>query len=281
MSSRFLVYALTDPMSGCVRYIGKSTSGLTRPKEHGSSSNLRKKSHLRVVCWVKALVAAGLSYGVEIVEEVDSAELLNDLECFHIASIRAAGAFLLNDTDGGDGGPGYRWTNEQKARLSAIMKASPAVKQAAKANGARLRGIPRPPHVVKIIGDSHRGKSPTEETRTKIAATLRGNSAEMERIAALGRAKRGMKLSADACALRRQISTGRRHTEESRTKLSRSKGGRPIADETGRVYRTAAEAARALSVNRSHVLEIARGKGRKTTHGHTFCFAEESRNDVH
>ena len=120
MASRFLIYALTCPRCGAVRYIGKSTSGLARPKSHFAPSHLKFHNHR--TAWLRSLKDAGLRYGVTVLEELTSAEGIDAAEIRWIASGRAQGWLLTNGTDGGDGLLGRKRSAETNAKSAASQR---------------------------------------------------------------------------------------------------------------------------------------------------------------
>jgi len=73
---KYLIYGLYDPRTGDCRYIGKSSSGLDRPKDHGRSSTLRYEDTYKSR-WIKELLSQGLSYDIKVLEEPTREELSN------------------------------------------------------------------------------------------------------------------------------------------------------------------------------------------------------------
>lgn len=69
----------------------------------------------------------------------------------------------------------------------------------------------------RAIGDKHRGKTMTEESRAKLRASIQGRTS----------AFKGRRHSDESKALLRQRATGRAHTEESRKKMSEQRKGKP------------------------------------------------------
>lgn len=122
MASKFLIYGLIDPRTNELKYIGKSTSGLERPKAH-NKANLLRKYKSKKNSWILSLKSTGLKPIIEVIEEFDSESPLNDAERFWIASIKATGADLLNMTDGGDGlSHGFVMSAETKQKMSIAQK---------------------------------------------------------------------------------------------------------------------------------------------------------------
>lgn len=94
--AKYLIYALRDPRTLAYRYIGKSCSGLQRPRRHNYMA-YREKSHK--ASWIRSLHAIGLNYEIVILEETTDNEL--DLcEVSWIARYRPTG-LLTNVSDGG------------------------------------------------------------------------------------------------------------------------------------------------------------------------------------
>lgn len=104
-AKNYLVYGLLDTREdhlGDVKYVGKSSYGLSRPKAHSYPSSLKKKT--RVANWVIALRNAGKKPEIIVLESIEKKEDLNAAEIFWIELMRLAGANLCNHTKGGDGG---------------------------------------------------------------------------------------------------------------------------------------------------------------------------------
>lgn len=91
------IYALTDPDSGEVRYIGKANDAAKRLKSHRRESARRRTP---VYAWMRKLAAAGKAPGMIVLMEC-SAEEWPDKEREMIAHHRQGGR-LLNVADGGD-----------------------------------------------------------------------------------------------------------------------------------------------------------------------------------
>lgn len=102
-SSISCIYGLTDPVTGEVRYVGKTVRPVgTRVNEHMRRSNQppnRRGKYTRLNVWIKSLEAPP---GLVVLE--DEPPNLNGAEIHWINELRAAGRQLLNMTAGGDGG---------------------------------------------------------------------------------------------------------------------------------------------------------------------------------
>ena len=103
------IYFLVDPDSTSgydlseVRYVGYSYNPEKRFKNHLTEARNKGKGHR---CnWIRSLLRVGKEPVLVVVEQADY-ETLPDLEVAWIADLRQC-YDLVNDTDGGDGCPGY------------------------------------------------------------------------------------------------------------------------------------------------------------------------------
>lgn len=147
MLPRFLIYGLINPRNGQLRYVGKSSSGTARPRQHWRPGNLSKDPNQHKVRWLRQLLAAGLKPEVEVLETCDSAEALSEAEQHHIAYWRMVGCNLVNIAEGGAGGA-TKWgpmSEATKARISA-------------GNKGKLKGFKRPVEVCQKISASKKGR---------------------------------------------------------------------------------------------------------------------------
>ncbi len=117
--SKYIVYALKDPRTQEIRYIGKSTSGMRRALQHKDSSSLKKICHKNN--WIKSLLSSGLMYQIDILQECASNEETIQQEVYWIKFHKEAGANLTNLTDGGEGTLG-RLASEETRQLISLAK---------------------------------------------------------------------------------------------------------------------------------------------------------------
>src|ERR1700694_1006043 len=116
-----IIYALVDPRTRGIRYIGKSCTGTTRAVAHGSPAHmLRWPSHK--TNWIRELQGLGLKYEIQILEVLPTADALCDAERRWIAHGRAQGWPLTNLTDGGDGVPGIVFSKERNEKIRQAFK---------------------------------------------------------------------------------------------------------------------------------------------------------------
>ena len=110
------IYTMSDPVSGLVRYVGKTKNPKQRFRKHLTSKKLNTKS-----CrWIKGLKAKGLKPVFEIVDTCTESDW-QQKERQYILVFKSIGAGLLNQLPGGEGGAtmlGKKLTEEQKAKIS-------------------------------------------------------------------------------------------------------------------------------------------------------------------
>ena len=116
----FLIYGLFDPRDGELRYVGKSTNGLARPRGHTCPSKLRPRT--RKNNWLKSLLSKNLKPDIVVLEELSGPGGLDDLEKLAIAHYRSMGFGLYNSTDGGEGSFGRKQTEEEKLKKSISLR---------------------------------------------------------------------------------------------------------------------------------------------------------------
>ncbi len=168
-----IVYALVDPCTRLVRYVGKSVSGLSRPRSHANPSKLRGNGYKER--WIKTLQAHDLEYEIAVLEEAASNDALPALERFWIAYGRACGWPLTNATDGGDGLHGFKHTVATRAKMSAAATGRVMDPSVVERVAAQLRGRTVPADVVARRAAAQTGarRSETSKAKMSILATLR------------------------------------------------------------------------------------------------------------
>lgn len=113
------IYALVDPITEFVRYVGKANDPQLRLRRHLSKHELKPKS--RKASWLKSLIAKGLEPGLILLEKVDRCQW-QEAECRWIAHYRGITCYplLTNGTSGGDGiDKGTKFSEETRKKMSA------------------------------------------------------------------------------------------------------------------------------------------------------------------
>lgn len=170
------IYCLSDPLSGAVRYIGKTTNPKNRLRKHLSRDENNHK-----MAWIKNLASRGLKPAIEVIDSVvftDESEW-EEVEMFWISYLRFLGCNLTNLQTGGNGGRSRcQSTIEKQKAASRGRKASLETRMKI---SAALKGMKRSPETRKRMSESMLKRGPTrinfthpQETRDKIRKTLTG-----------------------------------------------------------------------------------------------------------
>lgn len=214
---KFLVYGLIDPRTNELRYVGKSSSGMRRPRVHQTPGG-RSRATAHNGHWLRALFNDGGAVPSILVLEVCLTHEENNLaEIRLISFFKAAGFALTNSTSGGDGaGIGNQLRKGVKDSPEARAK-----KSLARMGNQCRKGIPHTPEMRQHLSEVNKGRVMSSEAREKIAASKRG----VKRPEWVLQKMRGRKCKPVSEATRAAISkanTGRRASEVSKQKQSAS-----------------------------------------------------------
>jgi len=112
-----IVYALLDPLTKEVRYIGKSMRGLERARSHFRPSVLSQPKRTHLLNWLRKLQKQNFVPEVVILEHCHDDEQLSERERWWIAFARGWGCRLTNVTDGGEGKSGFVYSDDLKNKM--------------------------------------------------------------------------------------------------------------------------------------------------------------------
>lgn len=116
LKSKFLIYAIVDPENQSILYIGRSSSGLKRPKSHFAPCNLKKK--LPITRWIVNRTNNGIKPIITVLEFSENSSRLNALEMHYIRESIIEEGSLKNLTDGGGGSNGHKKSEKTKQLIS-------------------------------------------------------------------------------------------------------------------------------------------------------------------
>jgi len=94
-----LIYALIDPNTKEMRYIGQTNNLKKRLGQHYTPSEFKNKTHK--VNWLKSLVKEGKRADFCILEDNISNNEIDEAEIFYISYFKYIGVDLVNDSNGG------------------------------------------------------------------------------------------------------------------------------------------------------------------------------------
>lgn len=120
---KYVIYALIDPNTDEIRYIGYTYNLRKRYNEHYYPSKLEGNTHKNN--WIKSLLKEGKKAKIEIICEYDNADILPQAEKMWISNYRILGCDLTNTTDGGDGQSiGFKPSKETIEKLRVLNSGS-------------------------------------------------------------------------------------------------------------------------------------------------------------
>jgi hypothetical protein len=178
----WVVYALRDPRSLQVRYVGCARDVAERLKTHVYNST---REETRKARWIRELSAEGLRPIPEPLESGSGDDSWGDRERHWIAHFRATGHDILNATDGGPGAPGFIPSDETRAKMSSSHT-----------------GRKQSPEAIEKAAAAHRGRKYSEEHRARQSASRKGLKRKPSAVAATAEALRGRKQSPEHIAKR-------------------------------------------------------------------------------
>lgn len=218
MAATTFIYALKDPRTDKIRYVGKSD----HPTKRLSAHRYRGKQPTHKSCWIRGLAMEGLKPNLEVLDEVPKTQW-ELWEREYIRLFRALGFKLVNLSDGG-GGPINVVPSEESCR-----KISEALKRAY-AEG-------RHPRVWagKKLGDEHRAKV----SRTLVHGWFKGKKHTDAYKANMARVKKGQIPYEMTEATRIKMSAasrGRVWTPEQRRKIIKARSVKDTPEQRARRF---------------------------------------------
>lgn len=218
----YLIYTLSDPDSGAIRYVGQTARTLeVRLKFH--CYDYKKTTHRGR--WINSLRKRGVRPVIKEIDRVDE-NRWEAAEKKWIAHYRSLGCDLVNGSDGGEGSPGWVATPEFRKRMSDAHK-----------------GVPLSEEHKKKIGQAHKGRIISQETREKVSAFFKGRPISEAHRLAISKGNKGRVVSAATKVRLSQLAKERWADQEFRDrvipKLHRWQAGIPLAEETKEKLRAA------------------------------------------
>lgn len=164
------IYALLDPKTKQVRYVGVTRFSLARRLGGHIQSALKANSNLHVHNWIRKINRKPIIQLIEIV----SFSVWAEKEIWWIAYYKSQGCKLTNSTIGGEGACGTVPSKAARRRRSEFMKGNTRRKRGTKSKASTKKKISK-----SLIGNKRAlGYRHTEESKAKIAEAIRKRAIE-------------------------------------------------------------------------------------------------------
>jgi len=175
----YFIYALCEP-TGEIRYIGKTQIGLKkRLGQHLQPSNLVTKTWKNN--WIKSLLVKGHEPLLKVIEQHESASTLDEAEIKQIEYYQNKGCNLTNNTKGGRGSAGRKFSKEtiEKMKASAARKGyTPSMVKSLQLARLKVLGSKMPAHK-KLELSRIKGGRPFKDQFGNIYQTIRGAAVQL------------------------------------------------------------------------------------------------------
>jgi hypothetical protein len=137
MTNKIIIYDLSCPITGNIRYVGKTSRKINERLAQHISDVSRKNNHVQ--CWIKSLLNNNLKPIITILDEVD----VNDWvfwEKHYISLFKTFNFNLCNHTEGGEQ-PSNMNSLSAKAKRAETIKTSKAWKEGKVKQAAKLKSL--------------------------------------------------------------------------------------------------------------------------------------------
>ena len=213
MEEATYIYALTDPRTEEVRYIGKTINEpLDRLESHINDAQVGGRSYKN--SWIKSLLSLGLEPDLSVLEIVFYPESWQERERWWIAFARGQEFRLTNLCSGGEGHPGHSPTPETRAKIS-------------KSNSGKVKSEEHR----RKLSEANIGKTLSEETKQKIREASTGRKLSKEARQKISESNRRRTVSNETRQKMSKSSAGRVTSEETKLKISIAMKGRTFSEE--------------------------------------------------
>lgn len=157
------IYTLAHPLTGEIRYIGKTVQKL----KYRLTQHLTEKSNHKRANWIKSLKKQNLKPMIESLEEC-SWEESSTREIYWISQFKTWGFRLTNLTEGGDGNLGLKPTEE------AILKLKASLKEYYKTHTSAMKGKKHSEESKRNMRENRKPAVFSKETREKMSKSRMG-----------------------------------------------------------------------------------------------------------
>ena len=262
------IYTLAHPITGEIRYVGKTCRYEKRKTEHLYEGNRTRKSN-----WIKSLRNLGLKPVMEPLEIIENSndEDWQDVERFWIDNLRFLGCNLTNLDSGGRRGKCQ--SEETRRKIGNAHKGRVRSLESRRKQGLARRGVARSAianinhaaamrnsvkakeHLARMCA-GNRNRITPDHVKAKISEANKGKVRTLEMRMHLSAMKTGVKRSAESIRKQSLSLLGRKHSAEHVAKRAAFHKGRKRSPETcARI----AEAARRTATRKALLRQLESG----------------------
>lgn len=211
-----VIYGLADPVTGALRYVGKTKGSLRKRLLAHINDVFRGRTYIPRHKWIASLTVLGLVPEIFAIEEV-SDDGWRETEQFWIAYYRSIGCDLLNATAGGDGIAEHQHSELTRSLQSQAAKRRYEHAEEHKKTSASVRRAYENPEVrAKLSAAWHKRSDEFKKQWMEIARRPRTAT----QIAGIKKAHTGKQLTSEQIKRLSLANTGRKWTEQRRAKRS-------------------------------------------------------------
>ncbi len=168
------IYALIDPITNKLRYIGGTTQDLKHRLYQHITYAMTKKKQTHLSCWIRSLLDKSLKPTIQTFLVCKGNTFYEEeIEC--IAICKDLGCDLTNSTIGGEYNVGEPKTLTHRERLSAALKGKPKSPEHRAALSAARMGYRHTKESKEKLSKSLKGRKFSEKSIQQIINTRRSN----------------------------------------------------------------------------------------------------------
>lgn len=224
---RWFIYALRDPITWDVKYVGKSGKPLSRFAQHVAYSARKTHRHAK---WLRSLSSRGLSPMLEIID-TGMGNGHGAAERAWISEYKRRGAQLTNTAPGGEGWFGPP-PDEVRKKISATLKNQKQSPETRAKRAASMRGRVQSEETRRKCSLAQKGKPRNPVSIERMRITKTGQKQSPEHVAKRTEAIRGLKRGPETGAKIAATKIGKPRSEETKAKIAASLTGKSLSEET-------------------------------------------------
>ena len=167
-----LIYTLSDPKTGDVRYVGKTVKAL-RDRLHNHVACAKRGNKSYRSAWIRQLACDGLRPEIRLIDVVAPCDDWAARERLWIDRYRNSGARLTNLTNGGEGCHGLIPSAETRQKRSVKMLGRVISQEQRALHSRMMTGRKLSDEHKAKVSAAVKGTVKSEETRRKLSASLK------------------------------------------------------------------------------------------------------------